>query len=273
MYRTKETPKLNGSTVQPKGKGIIGLFIILCGVLLMHGCNIEDASKKDIASKKVGDLFQVEDLKKVKEDGSSRIKDSTDQEKINEALEAIEEIEVSDEEQRETYEFIFGLRSAVVIAQNQLNVRDAEPKSSENFESQDEQIEEDLPDYQPDEKDVVWKTNELKNKDILEEFMKVAGENGKNNTSEIRVVKDEGSQGVLIYDLKSMYDKNADQSWIRVTPDVSHYRALENEVQNVFNNAPQQCGYMSKDEAEGFYKLFECRTHWEYHLIPIANQQ
>ncbi|AVR00316.1 hypothetical protein OBCHQ24_15320 [Oceanobacillus iheyensis] len=84
-------------------------------------------------------------------------------------------------------------------------------------------------------------------------------------------MKDEGSQGVLIYDLKSMYDKNADQSWIRVMPDVSHYRALENEAQDVFNNARQQCGYMSKDETEGFYKLFECRTHWEYRLFPIVD--
>ncbi|MCG3418203.1 hypothetical protein [Oceanobacillus jordanicus] len=269
MYRTKETPKWNGSTVQPKRKVIISLFIILCGVLLMQGCNMEDADKKDIASEKVRDLFQDGDFKKVKEDGSGRIKDSTDQEQINEASEAIEEIDISDEE-RETIAFVFGLRSAVLVAQNQLNERDVVPKSSKNTDSQDEQIEEDLPDYQPDENDVVLKNSELKNKDILEEFIKVAGENGKNSTSEIRVVKVEGSQGVLIYDLKSMYDKNADQSWIRVRPDVSHYRALENEVQDVFNNAPQQCGYMSKDETEGFYKLFECRTHWEYRLLPTV---
>ncbi|WP_289891027.1 hypothetical protein [Virgibacillus pantothenticus] len=58
----------------------------------------------------------------------------------------------------------------------------------------------------------------------------------KNNTSEIRVVKDKGAQGVLIYDLKSMYDKNADQSWIWVIPDDSHYIEIENEIQDVFNS-------------------------------------
>ncbi|WP_040983412.1 hypothetical protein [Oceanobacillus jeddahense] len=133
-------------------------------------------------------------------------------------------------------------------------------------QSQEEPLEE----YVPNEDDVVYSNNELKNKDILEAFMETAGENGQDNESEIRVVKDEGTQGVLIYDLKSGYEKSVDQAWIMVYSDLSHYRASEDEVQDVFNT-DQQCGYMSKDEIEGNYKLHECRTHWEYRLLPTVD--
>lgn len=54
-----------------------------------------------------------------------------------------------------------------------------------------------------------------------------------------------------------------------VYSDLSHYRASDDEVQDVFNTN-QQCGYMSKDEIEGNYKLHECRTHWEYRLLPTG---
>ena len=137
--------------------------------------------------------------------------------------------------------------------------------------SEEQSQEEPLEEYEPSEDDVVFNNNVLKNKDTLENFMEVAGENGENNESEIKVVKEEGEKGVLIYDLKSRYDENADQGWIDVFPDLSYYRASENEGQDVFNNARQQCGYMEKDEIQGFYKLYECRTHWEYHLIPIVD--
>ncbi len=137
--------------------------------------------------------------------------------------------------------------------------------NSTGEQSQEEPLEE----YVPNEDEIVLNNNHLKNKDILEAFMKVAGENGE---SEIRVVKNEGVKGVLIYDLKSRYDKDAKQGWIEVFPDLSHYRASNNEVQDVFNNARQQCGYISKDETEGYYKLNECRTHWEYRLLPIINE-
>ncbi|WP_080875478.1 hypothetical protein [Oceanobacillus timonensis] len=141
-------------------------------------------------------------------------------------------------------------------------------KQGESAEEQNQ--EEPLEEYVPNEDDVVYSNNELKNKDILELFMETAGENGQDNESEIRVVKDEGDQGVLIYDLKSGYDKSVDQAWIMVNTDLSHYRAADDEVQDVFNT-DQQCGYMSKDEIEGNYKLHECKTHWEYRLIPTVD--
>lgn len=123
--------------------------------------------------------------------------------------------------------------------------------------------------YIPSEMDVVLKNDYLlENVDLLEDFMAVAGEN---NESQIRVVKHVLGQGVIIYDLQSRYDKNADQGWIEVTPNLTHYISLENEVQDVFNNAPQQCGDMSKDVEEGYYKLYECRTNWEYRLLPIMS--
>ncbi|MEK4303335.1 hypothetical protein [Oceanobacillus sp. FSL K6-0251] len=77
-------------------------------------------------------------------------------------------------------------------------------KGKSQDESAEEQSQEEpLEEYVPNEDDVVYKNNELKNKDILEAFMETAGENGQDNESEIRAVKDEGTQGVLIYDLKS----------------------------------------------------------------------
>jgi len=142
-------------------------------------------------------------------------------------------------------------------------------EEKQNQTSEEQSQEEPLEDYVPGEDDVVVSNTELKNKDILEGFIEIAGENGENNEREIKVVKDEGEKGVLIYELKSRYDENADQAWIDVFPDLSYYRASEDEVQDVFNNARQQCGYMEKDEGQGFYKLYECRTHWEYHFIPI----
>lgn len=146
----------------------------------------------------------------------------------------------------------------------------ADWKGKSQDESAEEQSQEEpLEEYVPNEDDVVYKNNELKNKDILEAFMETAGENGQDNESEIRVVKDEGDQGVLIYDLQSGYEKSVDQAWIMVYSDLSHYRALDDEVQDVFNT-DQQCGYMSKDEIEGNYKLHECRTHWEYRLLPTG---
>ncbi|WP_121615526.1 hypothetical protein [Virgibacillus halodenitrificans] len=258
----------NESAVKPKKKVIaISLFIVLSVVLVLQACNTENenANNINVAAEKVSDLFEIENEEAVKEGKSSKIKDSTDQGQIDEALEAIDKIDTSDGEQRENYAIAFGLQSAVFNAVSQLKEREGTLESSDNS-AQDETNGEE---FHPDEDDVVLKNNELKNKDILEDFMKVAGENGKNNKSEIRVVKDEGAIGVLIYDLKSRYDKKADQAWIGVIPDLSHYRASENEVQDVFNNARQQCSYMSKDEAEGYYKLNECRTHWEYRFLPI----
>src|SRR5699024_10531182 len=198
------------------------------------------------ATQKVSDLIEVEE----QERKASKIKDSTDQEQINAAAEAVDQIDTTSEEQGVNEFIVFGLQSAILNAQMQLNEREGTPPSSANVE----QEEQSGMDFQPEEEDIVFEKNELKNKDTLETFMQTAGENGENNESEIRVVKDEGAQGVLIYDLKSRYDKNADQRWIEVTPDLSHYSPAEDEVQDVFHTS-QQCGYLSKDEAEGYYKV------------------
>lgn len=219
MNRDKESVKSNnGSTGKLKKKVIaISLFIILSVVLVLQGCYLknENANNIDIAVKKVADLFEVNDEEKIKEGH---------QEQIDEALEAVDKIDTSGGGHSEEDAIAFSLQSAILNAQIKLKEREGTLDSSDNS-VQDEQKGEE---FHPDEDDVVLKNNELKNKDILEEFMKVAGENGENNESEIRVVKDEGVKGVLIYDLKSRYDKNADQRWIGVIPDLSHYSASEN---------------------------------------------
>lgn len=122
--------------------------------------------------------------------------------------------------------------------------------------------------YMQNETDIVLKnSNLLVNKDILEEFIEVAG---KENDSHIRIVKHVLGRGAIIYDLESRYDKNADQGWIEINPDMTYYKPLEDDFYDVFNQAPQQCGKLSKDVEEGFYKLYECRTNWEYRLLPIV---
>ncbi|WP_102029044.1 hypothetical protein [Salirhabdus sp. Marseille-P4669] len=141
----------------------------------------------------------------------------------------------------------------------------------DSSEVPDESNEEPIEEYVPNESDIVLKANTLTNVKILEEFMEIAGENGQDNEREIRVVKVD-NQGSIIYDLQSRYDANANQAWIEVRPDMTYYQTYEGEVQDVFNNAPQQCSYMTKDEIEGYYKLFECRTHWEYRILPVVTE-
>lgn len=242
----------------------ISLLIVVSIMLILQGCNTKQQNI-DIAITKVANLFEVEDEEQVKEGKTGKIKDSTDQSKIDQALEAINNIDTSDGEHSESYAIAFGLQSAVLVAQVQLEEREGTEVTYEN-DSEDEKTE----DFQPDDDDIVWQDNKLLNKDILEDFMHHAGENGKNHGSEISVVKDEGEKGVIIYDLKSIYDENADQAWIEVTPNLNHYIEAENDVQNVFN-MNQQCGYISKDREAGYYKLNECFTHWEYPLLPITN--
>lgn len=261
------TKSNNEAAARPKTKIIvINLFIILTVMLVVQGCNItnKNTNNSNTAIKKVSDLFEVEDEddENITEGNPGKIKDSTDQEQINEAIEAIDKVDTSAGTQDENTAIVFGLQSAALVAQVQLNEREGTEVSVDN-DSQEEQKEQ----FQPDEDDVVWKHNKLKNKDLFEEFVNVAGEN---NDSHIRVVKDEGEKGVLIYDLESRYDKNADQGWIKVTPDLTHYIASENDVQDVFN-VSQQCGYISKDEQEGYYNFNECRTHLEYQFLPIVN--
>lgn len=150
---------------------------------------------------------------------------------------------------------------------------DQEQKNDLSGDSRDNSLEgqkeeETVKEYIPNESDVILKNNDLENGNILKNFMEVAGEN---NESQIRIVKYVRSQGVIIYDLKSRYDKNAKEGWIRVVPDLSYYKASENEVQDVFNSAPQQCGDLSKNIVEGYYTLNKCRTHWEYRLLPVIS--
>lgn len=125
---------------------------------------------------------------------------------------------------------------------------------------------EEVREYIPEEDDVLFKDNAMNNKDLLDAFIEVSG---KNNESELRVVKYD-DDGVLIYDLLSRYDENANVGWIEVTPDLTYVTKGEDTVQDIFNNAPQQCASITIDEERGFYKFNECRTHWEYPLVPIV---
>jgi hypothetical protein len=125
--------------------------------------------------------------------------------------------------------------------------------------------------YTPNETDIVLKNDELlENKSELEDFIAVAGTNSE---SHIRIVKWKPGQGVIIYDLQSRYDQNQDVGWIDVIPDLTYYEPLEDEVPDVFNQAPQQCGSMFKDSEEGFYKLYECRTNLEYRILPVVEDR
>lgn len=166
MKRDSESAKSNNEfTVKLIA---ISLFIVLSVVLVLQGCypENENANKIDIAVKEVGDLFEVEDEEKIKEGESSKIKDSTDQEQINEALEAVNKIDTSGGEQNENDAIAFSLQSAILNAQLQLKEREGTLDSSDN-NAQDEQKGKE---FHPNEDDVVLKNNELKNKDILEEF-------------------------------------------------------------------------------------------------------
>ncbi|MBN8233986.1 hypothetical protein JF544_01960 [Halobacillus kuroshimensis] len=244
------------------------LVISLSIALLLQGCGIGNGNSAhvDTAVQKVSQLYETNDSKKVKQGEVSKIKPSTDQEMIKEALEAIDKIDKGESGTDKNAIVAFALRSSVQNAQIQLNEREGTSKSLDNYSGGGALENE----YQPRKKDVVLKDNQLKNKNILEEFMNSAGGENKNNDSEIRVIKDEGYKGVLIYDLEANYDESAGQSWISVKPDFSYYSASENRIQDVFNTR-QQCGYMSKDEQKGFYILNDCRTHSAYRFLPIAN--
>ncbi|ADU29105.1 hypothetical protein [Evansella cellulosilytica] len=136
--------------------------------------------------------------------------------------------------------------------------------------------EDDQEGYVPSETDIIFKENTLTNVELLDQFVEVAGEKGNDNESKIRIVK-YVSQGVMIYDLQSRYDDTVGHRWIEVLPDMSYYQSYEGETQDVFNNAPQQCNYMEKHTTsehpdDEYYKLFECRTHWEYRILPVVGE-
>src|SRR5699024_3546005 len=135
--------------------------------------------------------------------------------------------------------------------------------------TQIQEPEEELEVYVPEESDIIYKSGTITNRDALETFIETAGENGDDNESNIRVVKDEGENGVILYDLQSRYDEHADQRWIDVHPYLDYFNTASQEIQEVFNNAPQQCSSMSKEYE--FYMMRECRTHWEFPLIPVID--
>ncbi|ASK64025.1 hypothetical protein CFK37_18625 [Virgibacillus phasianinus] len=270
-----------GASYNRKPKRAVFSVLIIALVLLVgvHYYYIKPQNDVARAVQMVDDLFVEVDGKSDSEKNDEtpgKIKESTDQEQIDQTRKAIAKIDPDNGEHGGYSIAVLGLSLTVNDAQKQLDKREGNQISDgtnkdSSTESKDDPLEEQdkedtLIEFTPNEKDVILKDNVLKNKDILEDFMKVAGEN---NESQIRVVKYVKSQGVIIYELKSRYDANADEGWISVDPDLSHYKPTENEVQDVFNNAPQQCGYMSKDKIEGYYKLNKCRTNWEYRLLPI----
>ncbi|WP_147301644.1 hypothetical protein [Virgibacillus dokdonensis] len=190
----------------------------------------------------MSDLF-VEHEDVLQERDALTLKGSTDQEQIDKAMEAVNKIDMFSEENDEHYSLVAFLHIALTDAQKQLNERERKQGMPDTKEKEEQPKEA----YVPNKNDVILKNNELKNKELLEVFMKDAGEKGENSKSAIRVVKDEGEKGTLIYDLESNYDKTAGQSWILVFTDLSYYSPSENEVQDVFTNASQQCSYMSKE--------------------------
>lgn len=237
---------------------------------MMLGCETDNESESNMEtiSDQVLGLF--------KEDGQpSKIKDSTNQVKIREVQEALTNIALDPDNNGNTDLFL-SLQSKIDDARMQLSERErASDQPENNKQGEEERENEDLKKYQPSENDIVFSNNQLKNRDILEEFMQAAGEKGENNESDIkkiRVVKDEGIDGVLIYDLESRYDEFADQRWIGVLPDLSYYNAPENEPRDVFN-IQQQCSYMTENKETEYYVLMECKTHWEYPLLPITNNE
>lgn len=142
-------------------------------------------------------------------------------------------------------------------------------KETPNYNTNNDYI-----DYKPNETDIVLKDNTLTNVPLLEKFIDIAGQKGSDNESQIRIVT-YVAEGAIIYDLQSRYDATVGHRWIDVTPDLSHYTPGEESYQDVFNSGPQQCGYMEKDtqSEEWFYKLYECRTNWEYRILPVVEEK
>ncbi|GGH88234.1 hypothetical protein JOD43_002189 [Pullulanibacillus pueri] len=246
-----------------------------------YGCtkkttsSAEDTSVHKIqrATNAVKDLFVKSDWDHL---NTARIKDTTTQKQIDYAAKLTSKIKPKEKNDTNS---VFGLGLALSLANAQKQLDERSQKGSTNATQEKsknegqkgteaEQNQQQPPTYIPKKTDVVLKDHVLKNENRLEDFITKASQN---NESELRVVKYVNQQGVLIYNLKSRYDKNAKEGWIEVHPDLSHYIKLKNEAQDTFNNAPQQCGSISKDNDHGYYVLKECRTNWEYQLLPIPN--
>ncbi len=244
-----------------KREKIVWLVLIVFIAFGTSGCTDKTPSSDTHSSahaiKVAGDAV---DFLFVKSDwdhlNTARIKNTTTQAQIDYAANLVSKIQPGEKLDANTA-FGFGFALAIENAQKQLDERGNVGEESSKVLK-----------YTPNKNDVILKNHVLKNVDRLENFMKIAG---KSDGDKIRVVKYVEGQGVLIYDLKSRYDKNAKQGLIEVNPDLKYYSKLKSERQDVFNNAPQQCGGLSKDMDKGYYKLTECRTNWEYYLLPIIN--
>ncbi|WP_173915312.1 DUF4362 domain-containing protein [Halobacillus sp. Marseille-Q1614] len=146
--------------------------------------------------------------------------------------------------------------------------------TNSNTEVQVEEIEKKpIEELSTKEADIIERQGVNQNLDLLESFIDSAEAN---QEEKIRVVKyytdkdDPGSEGAMIYELKSRYDENADQKWIEVKPDYTYYEAEQNEEFTVLNYG-QQCSSITTDEEQIFYVLRECHSGWEYRLVPTKN--
>lgn len=244
--------------IRPKRNPIIvSLSIGLILILGLHFFSPLGKNNVNTAMQKVHDLFEE------KEEGSqtgesSKIKKSTDQNKIDEAQQAVNKIKTSKNGMGENDLVAMGLQASIVVAQTQLDNREGKPDPAQEREQETDS-------FTPKKTDIVYKEGEITNKDKLEAFIDDAEHHVE---SEIRVVKYEERDGIMMYNLESRYDENAEVGWLYVRPDKSHYTY---EGQEIFNNQFQQCGSISRNEAEGYYQLHECRTHWAFNLIPIED--
>lgn len=239
-------------------KTAIFLFALFLGMILLQGCTF-GKSDMEVATKKVEKLFDGDIDQFFKLDQHAELKSSVDQAQIEDALEAVEKLDVENEDELE----LLILFTAVHFAEIELAKRE-DGDVTESHEPKEE-----LEVYVPEESDITFEAGTLTNQEALEAFVKTAGENGDDNESSIRIVKDEGENGVILYDLQSRYDENADQRWIDVHPYLDYFNTASLQTQEVFNSAPQQCGSMSKEY--DFYMMNECRTHWEFPLIPVVD--
>jgi len=250
---------------QVKNTPIVSLlFILFLGMMFLQGCSFEKKSDLEIATEKAKNLFDGDLDQFLQSDHNIKLKDSVDQAQIEDAQEAFEKLDIEgkDLEDEDVVELII-LYSAVHYAEIELAIREGRDVP-EGYEPEVE-----LDEYVTEESDIYFDEGSLINQELLEEFIETAGENGNDNESNIRIVRDEGKNGVILYDLQSRYDENADQRWIDVYPHLDYFNTASQKTQEVFNSAPQQCSSMSKEY--DFYMMNECRTHWEFPLIPVVD--
>lgn len=247
---------------------VLWVLIVITAILVAGIYYFNTKPERDITklSFMVAELFESDEETSLLSE-NNEIKPTTNQAQIDKVVSEINKIDLSSK-RYEKYNFVvLSLLLALDNAQEQLNEKlgkDTSKQDSMNASEEDEFEDEET--YQVEETDIVFRNDVLENEEILESFMEVAGTD---NESKIRIVKYVNGQGTIIYDIESRYDSNQDVGWIEVKPDLSYYTPKKDEGIDVFNNTPQQCGSIEKDLERGYYKYFECYTHWEYFLFPI----